>query len=170
MTYERFVRFAIPDYYPTITQFSTTFPHDSPSPPLFKSLAFHFHKHSRWSHFFWWLSYRSFSFKSGNFACRKFLSRIFLSRVKKRSLKIIICVFCFCIFYLYPWVTGRSPSFVLSKIISEIMERKIKLKPLNPFITCRICKGYFIDATTIVECLHTCESHSKKTIFREVFT
>lgn len=37
------------------------------------------------------------------------------------------------------------------------MERKIKLKPLNPFITCRICKGYFIDATTIVECLHTCE-------------
>lgn len=41
--------------------------------------------------------------------------------------------------------------------ISIKMERKIKLKPLNPFITCRICKGYFIDATTIVECLHTCK-------------
>lgn len=46
-------------------------------------------------------------------------------------------------------------SFLTSAVWIFIM--KIKLKPLNPFITCRICKGYFIDATTIVECLHTCE-------------
>ncbi|CAO1415267.1 unnamed protein product [Diamesa serratosioi] len=39
------------------------------------------------------------------------------------------------------------------------MERKIKLKTLNSYITCQICQGYFIDATTIVECLHTfCKS------------
>lgn len=64
----------------------------------------------------------------------------------------------------------EAEKFVLSKIISEIMERKIKLKPLNPFITCRICKGYFIDATTIVECLHTCEFLLEIVIFWDVFT
>lgn len=36
------------------------------------------------------------------------------------------------------------------------MERKIKLKSLNNYITCKICLGYFIDATTVTECLHTC--------------
>ncbi|XP_044252455.1 polycomb group RING finger protein 3-like [Tribolium madens] len=39
------------------------------------------------------------------------------------------------------------------------MDRKIKLKALNPYITCNICKGYLIDATAITECLHTfCKS------------
>lgn len=39
------------------------------------------------------------------------------------------------------------------------MDKKIKLKTLNPFITCNICKGYLIDATAITECLHTfCKS------------
>ncbi|KAJ8982815.1 hypothetical protein NQ317_010436 [Molorchus minor] len=40
-----------------------------------------------------------------------------------------------------------------------IMERKIKLKTLNNHITCKICRGYLIDATTVTECLHTfCKS------------
>jgi len=39
------------------------------------------------------------------------------------------------------------------------MERKVRLKTVNPFITCYICKGYLVDATTITECLHTfCKS------------
>ncbi|ODM99937.1 Polycomb group RING finger protein 3 [Orchesella cincta] len=39
------------------------------------------------------------------------------------------------------------------------MERKIKLRSFNPFITCKICRGYLIDATTVTECLHTfCKS------------
>lgn len=37
------------------------------------------------------------------------------------------------------------------------MERKIKLRSINSHITCEICKGYFIDATTVTECLHTCK-------------
>lgn len=37
------------------------------------------------------------------------------------------------------------------------MERKIKLKSINSHITCEICKGYFIEATTVTECLHTCK-------------
>jgi len=39
------------------------------------------------------------------------------------------------------------------------MERKVRLKSVNPFITCYICKGYLVDSTTITECLHTfCKS------------
>lgn len=34
-------------------------------------------------------------------------------------------------------------------------ERRIRLKSVNPCITCAICRGYLIDATTITECLHT---------------
>ena len=35
------------------------------------------------------------------------------------------------------------------------MERIIKLKLLNNHITCKICRGYLVDATTVTECLHT---------------
>lgn len=33
------------------------------------------------------------------------------------------------------------------------------INTLNPYITCSICKGYLIDATTVIDCLHTfCKS------------
>ncbi|KAJ6643773.1 Polycomb group protein Psc, partial [Pseudolycoriella hygida] len=32
---------------------------------------------------------------------------------------------------------------------------KVLLKTVSPQITCSLCKGYLIDATTIVECLHS---------------
>ncbi|NXO91304.1 PCGF6 protein, partial [Certhia brachydactyla] len=39
------------------------------------------------------------------------------------------------------------------------LQRMINLAELTPYILCSICKGYFIDATTITECLHTfCKS------------
>ncbi|XP_023226283.1 polycomb group RING finger protein 1-like, partial [Centruroides sculpturatus] len=38
-------------------------------------------------------------------------------------------------------------------------ERKVSIRDLNPHIVCILCAGYFIDATTITECLHTfCKS------------
>lgn len=44
-------------------------------------------------------------------------------------------------------------------VIIDEMERRIKLKTLNSHITCKICRGYLIDATTVTECLHTfCKS------------
>lgn len=44
-------------------------------------------------------------------------------------------------------------------VITGAMERRIKLKNLNSYITCKICHGYLIDATTVTECLHTfCKS------------
>lgn len=35
----------------------------------------------------------------------------------------------------------------------------IRLRILNPYLTCSLCKGYLIDAITIMDCLHTfCKS------------
>ncbi|XP_052772780.1 polycomb group RING finger protein 3-like [Mya arenaria] len=36
-----------------------------------------------------------------------------------------------------------------------MMEKRAKLKKVNPEITCGLCKGYLVEATTITECLHT---------------
>jgi hypothetical protein len=33
--------------------------------------------------------------------------------------------------------------------------KKIMLKDLNPHVICVLCRGYFIDPVTIVECLHS---------------
>lgn len=48
------------------------------------------------------------------------------------------------------------------------MYQTVKLRELNTFITCGICDGYLIDATTITECLHTCEyaTFSGASLFR----
>ncbi|XP_077020688.1 polycomb group RING finger protein 2 isoform X2 [Tamandua tetradactyla] len=49
-----------------------------------------------------------------------------------------------------------------------IMHRttRIKITELNPHLMCALCGGYFIDATTIVECLHS----YKRSIRHKVFT
>ena len=33
----------------------------------------------------------------------------------------------------------------------------INLTELNPHFVCVLCFGYFVDATTITECMHTCK-------------
>lgn len=44
-----------------------------------------------------------------------------------------------------------------------MLTRKIKLWDINAHITCRLCEGYLIDATTVTECLHTCECPHTRT-------
>ena len=34
--------------------------------------------------------------------------------------------------------------------------QRVCLARLNEHLTCKLCDGYFIDATTIIECLHSC--------------
>ena len=34
--------------------------------------------------------------------------------------------------------------------------RLLALSQLDANLTCSLCRGYFIDATTITECMHTC--------------
>lgn len=42
---------------------------------------------------------------------------------------------------------------------TSITEHMLSLSSLNPYITCPICEGYFVDATTVIDCLHTfCKS------------
>uniref|UniRef100_A0A2K5ZEG5 Polycomb group ring finger 3 n=1 Tax=Mandrillus leucophaeus TaxID=9568 RepID=A0A2K5ZEG5_MANLE len=44
-----------------------------------------------------------------------------------------------------------------------MLTRKIKLWDINAHITCRLCSGYLIDATTVTECLHTCACPTRAT-------
>jgi hypothetical protein len=38
-------------------------------------------------------------------------------------------------------------------------QHRIPMSLINPYITCSLCKGYFIDAVTVMDCLHTfCKS------------
>ena len=38
-------------------------------------------------------------------------------------------------------------------------ERRINICTINEMVTCKICSGYLVDATTVTECLHTfCKS------------
>ncbi|KAK3094312.1 hypothetical protein FSP39_000200, partial [Pinctada imbricata] len=44
-------------------------------------------------------------------------------------------------------------------VLSFFQDLMIKIKSINPHIVCSLCAGYFIEATTITECLHTfCKS------------
>jgi len=35
--------------------------------------------------------------------------------------------------------------------------RRLAVRDVIDHVTCRLCSGYLIDATTVVECLHSCE-------------
>lgn len=37
------------------------------------------------------------------------------------------------------------------------MNRRVSLRDINPLLMCVLCHGYYVDATTIIECLHSCE-------------
>lgn len=54
-------------------------------------------------------------------------------------------------------VSQGGTSQVSSVLTPGIMHRttRIKITELNPHLMCALCGGYFIDATTIVECLHS---------------
>ncbi|KAF7239955.1 Polycomb group RING finger protein 3 [Varanus komodoensis] len=63
----------------------------------------------------------------------------------------------------------RSHLNVLTTLVflqtPKMLTRKIKLWDINAHITCRLCSGYLIDATTVTECLHTCEYENNHLLF-----
>ena len=59
-----------------------------------------------------------------------------------------------CVLYYY---SLRHTVALAGEKSPKMMEKKMRLKTVNPQITCTLCKGYLIDATTITECLHTCK-------------
>ena len=46
-------------------------------------------------------------------------------------------------------------------VVKNVASSKSKLLELYPFLTCKICQGFLISATTITSCLHSCGSLSK---------
>lgn len=61
----------------------------------------------------------------------------------------IYSLFSFCLFVFHAALL----------FLSDKMHRttRIKITELNPHLMCVLCGGYFIDATTIIECLHSCK-------------
>lgn len=64
----------------------------------------------------------------------------------------------------------KAPKFVVDPFANEkkininaavnvlgYKSQKVLLGDVHPYIICNLCKGYLIEATTIVECLHTCK-------------
>uniref|UniRef100_A0A182M527 Uncharacterized protein n=1 Tax=Anopheles culicifacies TaxID=139723 RepID=A0A182M527_9DIPT len=55
-------------------------------------------------------------------------------------------------------VTGATAAmFGSAGPLSPYRPSRVTLGSVYPCITCNLCKGYLIDATTIVECLHSCK-------------
>lgn len=40
---------------------------------------------------------------------------------------------------------------------NQVERKRSLLLDVNPHLLCVLCAGYYIDPTTIVECLHSCE-------------
>ncbi|XP_038626109.1 polycomb group RING finger protein 3 isoform X2 [Tachyglossus aculeatus] len=59
------------------------------------------------------------------------------------------------------WAGIESTNSVTPKMLT----RKIKLWDINAHITCRLCNGYLIDATTVTECLHTFMTEQCRILF-----
>ena len=46
---------------------------------------------------------------------------------------------------------------------------KIDICDINLHVVCSLCAGYFIDATTVTECLHTCKFFNITVILFKMF-
>jgi len=61
---------------------------------------------------------------------------------------------------VYIYLAQSLQYHILIKISDVKMQspsRKLSLADLNTHLVCVLCGGYLIDATTIIECLHSCE-------------
>lgn len=54
-------------------------------------------------------------------------------------------------------VASKVATKQAQEVAVEQKSNKIPLRLVNAHITCNICEGYLIDATTLVECLHSCK-------------
>lgn len=68
---------------------------------------------------------------------------------------------CDLIINIIHWQSVMTTNNQSSKHLNNEDDKKtikasIAVRDLNDLLSCRLCKGYLIDATTIVECLHSC--------------
>lgn len=59
-----------------------------------------------------------------------------------------------------------APLPVLQKLCGDAVIKGggVKLTDVNPHLVCVLCHGYFVDATSIVECLHSCKYNMSLTL------
>lgn len=50
-------------------------------------------------------------------------------------------------------------------VVVSYRHRRPLVKDLNGYLICILCGGYYIDATTIIECLHSCKCYFKFEFF-----
>jgi hypothetical protein len=63
---------------------------------------------------------------------------------------------------------AKVPEKVKDITAASYRSDQISLDDVHPYITCFLCRGYLIEATTIVECLHTyCHSCLMKHLAKE---
>lgn len=53
-----------------------------------------------------------------------------------------------------PVTKGLAMSSMANAMYSN---SRVKLRDVNPHLVCVLCQGYFVDATSIAECLHSCK-------------
>ncbi|XP_033126431.1 polycomb group RING finger protein 6-like, partial [Anneissia japonica] len=54
---------------------------------------------------------------------------------------------------------NSKPSYKVAKVHVQLEPVQVKLTSINQYITCFLCGGYLVDASTVTECLHTfCKS------------
>lgn len=78
----------------------------------------------------------------------------------KRKRKYFVCFLFIKIYdYFSDILLVEMAELKENKAIVVIPHKPIKvlLNTVSQQITCFLCKGYLIDATTIVECLHSCK-------------
>ena len=46
----------------------------------------------------------------------------------------------------------------------------LPLRDVNCHLICTVCRGYYVDATTITECLHSCKSLSSNLTASTIIT
>ncbi|KAF0762038.1 polycomb group protein Psc-like [Aphis craccivora] len=59
--------------------------------------------------------------------------------------------------------SSSSPPWLLQKLFGDpvvpCVGGRVKLTDVNRQLICVLCRGYLVDATSIVECLHSCKLH-----------
>lgn len=58
---------------------------------------------------------------------------------------------------MYFFVAGCLAVVAMMDATKKQPHERTKLVEINSHLTCNLCKGYLIDATTISECLHSCK-------------
>ena len=53
---------------------------------------------------------------------------------------------------------GDEATGAASGVPGQQVRRRCRIYDINEHLLCALCSGYLVDATAIIECLHTCKT------------